>query len=73
MENGIKDIQNTVWKMYKEYQATHDMVNYNAQKDELCRKYHGQPILGCFCRNLVISWAPVINQLAEDYRNGVDG
>lgn len=71
MLDEVKNIQNTLWAMYKEYLLTHDMVNYNAQAEELCNKYHGQPILGSFCTNLVISWAPVINQLAEDYRNGV--
>ena len=71
MLDGVKNIQNTLWAMYKEFQSTHNMVNYNAQAKELCEKYHGKPILGSFCANQIITWAPVINQLAEDYRNGV--
>ena len=68
MENDIKFIQNTIWSMYKEYQSTHDMKMYNQQAEKLCRKYEGQPILGSFCANLIISWAPVINKMAEEYR-----
>lgn len=71
MGNDIKYIYNTLAVMYKEYLSTHDMANYNRQATELRKKYLGKPILDNFCMNLIISWAPVINQLAEEYRNGV--
>ena len=70
MESDIKYIYNTLAAMYMQFQTTHNMINYNNQATELRKKYHKKPILDNFCTNLIISWAPVINQLAEDYRNG---
>lgn len=68
MEDDIKFIQNTLWAMYKEYQSTHDMKLYNRHAERLCEKYKCQPIIVNFCINLIISWAPIINALAEQYR-----
>ncbi len=70
----IKYIQNTVWKMYKDFLADHDMREYNRKMGELAKEYQnkGDGQLLSFCQNILISWAPVINALAEEFRK-VDG
>lgn len=70
MENDIKFIQNTLWVMWKEFQATHSVKKYTEQAICLVHKYDGQRDLQCFVQNLVICWTPIINQMAEEYRRG---
>ena len=68
----IKYIQNTVWRMYEDFLLDHDMGKYNQKMGELARKYHdkGDRQLLSFCQNIAISWCPVINKFAEQFRGG---
>lgn len=68
MENDIKYIQNTVWAMYKAFSNNHDMVEYNNQALELCRKYRNNANMLSFCQNLIITWAPIINGMMAEYK-----
>ena len=68
MEDDIKYIQNTVWAMYKAFSDNHDMVEYNNQALELCRKYRNNANMLSFCQNQIITWAPVINRMMEEYK-----
>lgn len=70
----IKYIQNTIWTMYKDYLSNHDMAAYNRKVEELSKEYcnKGDKQLLSFCQNLLISWAPVINAFAEEFKKGVD-
>ena len=68
MDNDIKCIQNTLWIIYKEFQEKHDIKRYTEQAAALCKLYEKNPFMLNFCRNLVVSWTPVINALAEKYR-----
>lgn len=68
MDNDIKYIQNTIWAMYKAFSETHNMLEYNNQALELCRKYKNNEKMLSFCQNLIITWAPVINDMMEEYK-----
>lgn len=68
MHDAIKDIQNTIWVMYKEVEKTGNAKAYTDQAKELCKKYKERPELLVFCQNLVITWTPIINLLAEQHR-----
>lgn len=68
--NCIKHIQNTVWAMYKAFLSDHDMAAYNRKAGELSKEYYdkGDTQLLSFCQNILISWCPVINGFAEEFR-----
>lgn len=67
----IKYIQNTIWAIYKCFLTDHDMKAYNREIGELTKKYteKGDKQLLSFCQNLLISWCPIMNALAEEFRN----
>lgn len=65
---NIKDIQNTLWAMYKDFMETHSVSDYNTKAKQLVDKYSENKEMLTFCQNLIITWAPVINALAEEYR-----
>lgn len=73
-KEDIKNIQNTIWTMYKDYLSDHDMEAYNRKMGELSKEYRdkGDMQLLSFCQNLLISWAPVINAFAKEFKKGVD-
>ena len=68
----IKHIQNTIWAMYKGYLADHDMRKYNQSAQKLAKEYlaKGDNQLLNYCQNLLISWCPIINGFAEEFRKG---
>ena len=66
MHEKITDIQNLFWKAYKNYKGPGSMSQYNADVDGIVEKYRNDRIMLNFCKNLVISWAPVINKMKED-------
>lgn len=68
MEDDIKYIQNTVWSMYKVFSSNYNMVEYNNQAFELCRKYKDNAKMLSFCQNLIITWAPIINRMMEEHK-----
>ena len=68
MEDDIKYIQNTVWSMYKVFSSNYNMVEYNNQALELCRKYKKNEKMLSFCQNLIITWAPIINGMMEEHK-----
>ena len=39
MHEKIKDIQNTIWIIFREFEETHDMEKYNQRAAELVHKY----------------------------------
>lgn len=64
----ISDIQNSVWKAYKDFRSSGDMRQYNKDVQAIVRKYaDDKPILN-FAQNIIISWAPIINSLGEEMR-----
>ena len=68
----ISHIQNTVWSMYKDFLADHDMAAYNRRMGELTKEYYDKSDMQMlsFCQNILISWCPVINEFAEKFRKG---
>lgn len=68
MEEGIKNIFNTVWKMYRAFQSDHNMIEYNNQIKALSDKYSDNPALLSFCQSQIIAFAPFINQMMKDYK-----
>lgn len=68
----IAHIQNTIWAMYKDFLSDHDMAAYNRKMGELTKEYYdkGDKQLLSFCQNILISWCPVINGFAEEFRKG---
>lgn len=71
MHEKIKDIQNSVWKAYKDFRASGDMLQYNKDVQAIVRKYADDKPMINFAHNIIISWAPIINSLAEEMRKAV--
>lgn len=68
----IKNIQNTIWAMYKDFLANHDMKAYNRKMRDLSKKYSekGDQQLISFVQGAFITWCPIINGFAEEFRKG---
>lgn len=68
----ISHIQNTIWALYKGYLTDHDMKKWNDGIISLAKEYvdKGDQKLLTFVRWLVITWCPIINGLAEEFRKG---
>ena len=60
---------NTAWKNYKDYRRSGDMRQYTKQMSVLVEKYKDDPLLLQFAENMAITYAPVINAMAEEKRN----
>lgn len=68
MHEKIKDIQNAVWKAYTDFRASGDMRQYNKDVQDIIRKYDDDKPMLNFAQNIIISWAPIINGMAEERR-----
>ena len=68
----ITHIQNTIWAMYKDFLSDHDMTAYNRKMGELTKEYYDKKDkqMLYFCQNILISWCPIINGFAEEFRKG---
>lgn len=69
MHEKIKDIQNAVWKAYKDFRESGDMRQYNKDVQDIVRKYADYKPMLNFAQNIIISWAPIINSMDEEMRN----
>lgn len=68
----ITHIQNTIWAMYKDFLADHDMKKWNEGMGKLTKEYAekcDQQLLS-FCQNLLITWCPIISGFEEEFRKG---
>lgn len=63
LKDGIKDIQNAFWKIYKKFTEDKNMLEYNKSVYVLLEKYRNDEFLFHFCQNLIITWAPIVNRL----------
>lgn len=68
----IKHIQNTIWAMYKDFLVNHDMKKWNEEIGKLTKEYadKGDEQLLTFVRWSLITWCPIINGFAEEFRKG---
>lgn len=68
----VKHIQNTLWRIYKEFleDKDHKVKDYTDKAAALVHKYSGNKDMKQFSENIIISWIPVINGLAADFRKG---
>lgn len=66
MHEKIKDIQNLVWKAYKDFKDSCSMRQYNKDVQAIVRKYADDKPMLNFAQNIIISWGPIINFLAEE-------
>lgn len=64
----IKNIQNTLWRIYKEFLKDHKVKDYTDKAAALVRQYDGKKDMMLFAQTLILSWVPVINSLAADFR-----
>lgn len=69
VDEDIKHIQNALWAMYKEFLADHSVREWTLKGEALVHEYAGKKIRS-FCENQLITWTPVINGLAEEFRDG---
>lgn len=67
MFEKIKDIQNIVWTMFREFLETHDMEKYNQRAAALVQKYK-EDELCIFCQNLLLTWAPIIKRFFDNWK-----
>lgn len=70
MHEKIWDIQNSVWKAYTNYKKDGNISQYNRAASEITKKYMQDPLMLQFAENILISWAPVLNAIADEVRNG---
>lgn len=68
VDEDIKHIQNTLWAMYKEFLADRSVREWTRKGEALAREYAGKKNRS-FCENLLVTWTPVINGLAEEFRD----
>lgn len=68
----IKNIQNTLWRIYKEFLEDKSVKGYTDKSAALVHEYDGKKDMMLFAQTLILSWVPVINGLAADFRNGGD-
>lgn len=65
MHEKIKDIQNSFWKAYTDFNQTKDMKQYNDAIAALTQRYRHERTMLNFCKSLSLAWAPVINGMKE--------
>lgn len=67
----ITHIQNTIWAAYKDFLVDQNVKAYTQKMSLLTKKYHdmGDSLLMHFAENEAITWSPVINEYAEEFRN----
>ena len=68
MHEKIKDILNTIWIIFREFEETHDMEKYNQRAAELVHKYK-EDELCIFCQNLLLTWAPIIKRFFDNWKS----
>ena len=64
----IKNIQNTLWRIYKDFLEDHKVKDYTDKAAALVHQYSGNKDMMLFAQTLILSWTPVINGLAADFR-----
>lgn len=67
----ISHIQNTIWAAYKDFLSDQNVKAYTKKMSLLTKKYQdmGDSLLTSFAENEAITWSPVINKFAEEFRN----
>lgn len=65
MHEKIRDIQNTIWKIYKNLCRDYDMNACNRDLQELNKRYQHDE-LNAFCENTIITWIPVFQRIKEN-------
>lgn len=66
MHEKIKDIQNAVWKAYKAFAESKNMKQYNADSQAIVKKYADDTLMLNFAQNILISWCPIIHEVAVE-------
>lgn len=66
----IMDIQNTAWAAYREFLEGYKVPEYTERSAALVEKYRDNRDMMLFAQTIILSWVPVINSLAEGFRNG---
>lgn len=67
--DDIKNIQNTLWRIYKEFLEDHNVKKYTEKAAALVHKYSGKKDMMLFAQTLILSWVPVINSLKADFNS----
>lgn len=72
IHKGISQIQNAIWAAYKEFLDNQDMKAFNRRMTDLATEYRdsGNLLLASFVENEIITWCPVMNIIAEEFRKG---
>lgn len=70
MHEKITDIQNTIWKMYKDFLKDKNVQGWTKKAQDLQAKYQSdnETIRG-YVGNIVYAWIPVINEIkAQEWK-----
>lgn len=67
IQPSVSDIQNSVWKIYKEFLKDHSVPSYTERAAGLRGRYDSDKDMGPFVQTLLISWIPIINSLKADF------
>ena len=71
IHRSVSDIQNSAWAIYKAFMKGRDMRECTEKYAGLARRYDYDKDMKLFAQTLILSWVPVINSLADDFRNGM--
>lgn len=71
IHRSVSDIQNSAWSIYKAFMKSRDMRECTEKYAGLARRYGDDKDMKLFAQTLILSWVPVINSLADDFRNGM--
>ena len=66
----VMDIQNSAWAAYKAFLLSQNVKGYTEKAAALVHRYGGKKDMMLFAQTLILSWVPVINSLAKDFRDG---
>lgn len=72
IHSRVSDIQNSVWAIYKRFMRDHLVRECTRKYAELVQRYSHDKEMELFAQTLILSWVPIINALAKDFRNGAD-
>lgn len=61
--DSIKEIQNAVWVIWRQFLADRDVKKYTSNAAELTRKYKDGSIEKTFCQNLLFAYIPLVNDM----------
>jgi hypothetical protein len=65
MEEKVKEIQNSVWGLYKDYLSTKNVKKFTDEATKLNKKYSDDELTHMFSLSLILSYTLIVNRMAN--------